>query len=155
MKVMVVSDSHGRRELFDRMLSQEPDCKDVIFLGDGMKDIEIMKEFYPDKKFTCVRGNNDWDYTVSSEAYKYFDGVTVFACHGDMYDVRHTLRSVFKKAASVQAGLALYGHTHIAYETKDPLTGVVAINPGAVCEGRYCVIEFSKGSFKAESKSCY
>ena len=40
MKVLVFSDSHGRKELVDRMLSNEPDCKEVIFLGDGMKDVE-------------------------------------------------------------------------------------------------------------------
>ncbi len=155
MKVLVVSDSHGRRELLDRIISAEPDCMEIIFLGDGIRDIEIIREFYPDRKFTCVRGNNDRDYTVSSEAYKHFNGVTLVACHGDTYGVRSTLRSLFSKAASVKAELALYGHTHIAYETKDPLTGVVALNPGAVCDGRYCVIDFSGGKFTARSKSCY
>ena len=155
MKVLVFSDSHGRKELLDRMLYKEPDCKEVIFLGDGVKDVEAVKEFYPDKKFTCVKGNNDWDYTVSSEAYKHFDGVTLLACHGDVYGVRSTLRSLFSKAASVMADLALYGHTHVVYETKDPLTGVVAVNPGALCDGHYCVIDFSKGNFTVENKSCY
>ena len=59
MKVLVFSDSHGRKELVDIMLSKEPDCKEVIFLGDGMKEIEWVKEFYPQKKFTSVKGNND------------------------------------------------------------------------------------------------
>ena len=77
MKVLVFSDSHGRKELVDRMLSKEPDCKEVVFLGDGMSDVEWVREFYPEKRFTCVRGNNDWSYNISTEAYKYFDGVTV------------------------------------------------------------------------------
>ncbi len=154
MKVLVVSDSHGRKELLDRILSKEPDCKEVIFLGDGIGDIEYVSGFYPGIKFTCVRGNNDWNFTVSSEAYRCFDGVALFACHGDTYGVRSTLRSLFRKAASVQARLVLYGHTHVACEMKDPLTGVVAVNPGAVCDGRYCVIDFSGGGFTAERKYC-
>lgn len=155
MKVLVFSDSHGRKELLGRMISKEPDCKEVIFLGDGMEELEWAKEFYHNKKFTCVKGNNDWYFRVSTEAYKYFEGVTVFACHGDLYSVRTTLSHIYKQAAAVNADLALYGHTHVAKESRDPLTGITALNPGALCDGKYCVIEFSKGSFTIENKSCY
>ncbi len=155
MKVLVFSDSHGRKELLDRMLSKEPDCKEVIFLGDGMKEIEWIEAFYPEKKFTCVRGNNDWYFNVNGEAYKYFDGVTVFACHGDAYNVRTTLTLLCKQAAAVNASLALYGHTHVPKMTKDDLTGVTAVNPGALCDGKYSVIEFKKGDFTVTHKSCY
>ncbi len=154
MKVLVFSDSHGRKELVDRMLSKEPDCKEVIFLGDGMSDVEWVQEFYPDRRFTKVKGNNDWSYNVSNEAYKYFDGVTVFACHGDSLDVRSTLFYLYKKTASVGGKLALYGHTHVAKTVTEASSGVTAVNPGALCDGKYCVIEFNKGSFTVENKSC-
>ena len=62
---------------------------------------------------------------------------------------------IYKKAHSVNAGLALYGHTHVARQTKDHSTGVTALNPGALCDGKYCVVDFSKGSFIIEQKSCY
>lgn len=137
------------------MLSKETDCNQVIFLGDGMKEVDWVRDFYPEKKFICVRGNNDWDFAVSGEAYKHFSGVTVFACHGDAYSVRTTLTPLFRKASSVLASLALYGHTHVRQMTKDELTGVTAVNPGALCDGKYCVIEFSDGKFTVENKSCY
>lgn len=155
MKLLVFSDSHGRKELLDRMLYNEPDCKEVIFLGDGIKDVESVQEFYPDKKFTCVKGNNDWYCNKSGETYKYFDGVTLFACHGDIYSVRTTLSYIYKKASDVKASLALYGHTHVAKITKDPSTNVTAVNPGALCDGKYCIIEINKGEFSVEHKSCY
>lgn len=155
MKLLVFSDSHGRKELLDRMLYNEPDCKEVIFLGDGIKDVESVQEFYPDKKFTCVKGNNDWYCNKSGETYKYFDGVTLFACHGDIYSVRTTLSYIYKKASDVKASLALYGHTHVAKITKDPSTNVTAVNPGALCDGKYCIIEINKGEFTVEHKSCY
>lgn len=155
MKVLVFSDSHGRKELVDRMLSKEPDCKEVIFLGDGLSDIEWAQEFYPEKRFTVVKGNNDRSYNVSTEAYRYFDGVTVFATHGDKIDVRTTLFYLYKKAASVNASLALYGHTHVAKSVTEATSGVTAVNPGALCDGKYCVIEFCRGSFEAEHKSCW
>lgn len=155
MKVLVFSDSHGRRELLDRMLSNEPGCKEVIFLGDGMREVEWVEDFYPEKHFTLVRGNNDWSYNISGEAYKHFEGVTVFACHGDCYGVRTSLSQVYKKASSVGALLAFYGHTHVAKTTVDALSGVTAVNPGALCDGKYCVAEFKNGSFTITNKSCY
>ena len=155
MKLLVFSDSHGRKELVDRMLSKESACKEIIFLGDGAKEVDWIENFYPEKHFTCVRGNNDWYSQLNGEAYKYFDGITIFACHGDYYNVRTTLSALCKKAASVNAPLALYGHTHVPKVTKDPSTGVTAVNPGALCDGKYCVIEISKGSFNVEHKSCY
>lgn len=155
MKVLVFSDSHGRKELVDRMLSKEPDCKEVIFLGDGIKDVDWAMSFHPDKRFTCVSGNNDLYCNESTEAYKYFDGVTVFACHGHTLDARTTLSYIYEKTASVMGRLALYGHTHIPKITTDPKTQVTAVNPGALCNGKYCVIEFNKGSFTVTEKSCY
>lgn len=155
MKLLVFSDSHGRKELLDRMLSKEPACKEVIFLGDGIKEVDWAEDFYPDRHFTLVRGNNDWYSGESSEAYKYFDGVTVFACHGDSLNVRTTLSYVYKKAAGVGASLALYGHTHVAKIATDPSSGVTAVNPGALCDGKYCVIEIKNGSFTVTHKSCY
>lgn len=155
MKVLVFSDSHGRKELLDRMLSKEPDCKEVVFLGDGMREVDWVEDFYPEKRFTRIRGNNDLYSGESGEAYKYFDGVTVFACHGDHLNVRTTLSYVYKKASSVGATLALYGHTHVAKTVKDPSSGVTAVNPGALCDGKYCVIEIKNGSFTVTNKSCY
>lgn len=155
MKVLVFSDSHGRKELIDRMLSNEPDCKRVFFLGDGMKEVEWIEDFYPDVKFTCVRGNNDFFSDAPQEAYAHIDGVTIYACHGDSLNVRSTQVYLAKKAKSVMGSLALYGHTHVAKAHVDAETGVTCLNPGALCDGKYCVIEFSGGSFRYEHKKCY
>lgn len=155
MKILVFSDSHGRKELLDRMLSNEPGCKEVIFLGDGLREVDRAEDFYPEKRFTVVRGNNDWSYNTSGEAYRHFDGVTIFACHGDNIGVRTSLSLLYKKAHSVGATLALYGHTHISKTTVDSLSNVTAVNPGALCDGKYCVIEIKNGKFTVINKSCY
>ncbi len=155
MKVLVFSDSHGRKELLDRMLSQQEECTRVFFLGDGLGEVQWIKDFYPEKKFTCVKGNNDWRYDEDLEAYAHIEGVTIMATHGDALSVRSTLTPLYKKAHSVGASLALYGHTHVARLTADPLTGVTAVNPGALCDGKYAVITFSKGGFEVEHKRCY
>ena len=148
MKVLVLSDSHGAVHFLRRILDTEPEAEIVFFLGDGLSDIEKVKPHYPIKKFICVKGNNDFYYQENKEAYKHIDGVTIMACHGDAFRVRSTLRELINKTASVRGNLALYGHTHQRNLYSDAATGIFAVNPGAVCDGRYCVLDIAKGMFE-------
>ena len=43
----------------------------------------------------------------------------------------------------------------VAKTVTESSSGVTAVNPGALCDGKYCVIEFCKGEFTVENKSCY
>lgn len=155
MKVLVFSDSHGASALAEKMLAEEKECSCVFFLGDGTDEAEKMKEKYKDKKFIIVRGNNDWYSQADSEAYKYIEGVTLMACHGHLFNVRYSLRELINSAQAVRANIALYGHTHKSGMYNDPVTGICAINPGALCQGKYCVLTIEKGSFDIDFKSVY
>lgn len=152
MKVLVFSDSHGASALAAEMLRREADCKTVFFLGDGTNEAERLRDIHTDKKFILVKGNNDWYSQADTEAYKYIDGVTVMACHGHKFNVRFSLRELLMSAQSVRANIALYGHTHKSGMYNDPVTGICAINPGALCEGRYAVLTIEKGGFDVEFK---
>lgn len=155
MKILVFSDSHGRTDFMNIMLKRESDCKLVFFLGDGLRDVEKYEECYPDVKFIKVKGNNDFYANCETEAYKYIDGVTIMACHGHILDVRETLTPLLKKAESVRAHIALYGHTHIDKMYNSDIYNVCTINPGALCEGRYCVLEIANGKYDIEFKSVF
>lgn len=147
MKVLVCSDSHGFLSFGEEMLEKEKDCTTIFFLGDGLKDIEQLKSFYKDRNFICVKGNNDLYTDAQDEAYKHIDGVTIMACHGHLFDVRLSMSRLIKKASGVMAHLVLFGHTHHHGIYNDPVTGICAVNPGALCMGRYCVITIEKGQF--------
>ncbi len=153
MKALVFSDLHGMTNAAVDMLEKEQDCPLVIFLGDGVRDVEKLSKIYSDRKFIIVKGNNDFSCQQQSEAYKYIDGVTLMMCHGHLLDVKFSLRKLLNKAESVMANVALYGHTHKQNMYNDPLTGIYAINPGALCEMKYCVMTFSSGQFDIEFKS--
>ncbi len=155
MKLLVFSDSHGRADFLERMLKKEPMCETVFFLGDGLSEVEKYEPFYPERKFIKVKGNNDFYNSCNTEAYKHIDGVTIMSCHGHLLGVRETLTPLFKKAEGVRAHLALYGHTHIPNMNNSAAFGVCAVNPGALCEGKYCVIEIKNGSFDIEFKSVF
>lgn len=147
MDILVWSDSHGHREFVMRILEKEAGCKTVFFLGDGISEAEYAKELFPDRKFILVRGNNDFHCDAERFAYKHVDGVTFMACHGDTLSVRFSLRELFDKADAVRAHIALYGHTHVPKIQADPYSGVCAVNPGALCNGSYCVISVNKGKY--------
>ena len=153
MKVLVFSDSHGALNLTDEMIYKEKECDTVFFLGDGIAEAEKMKERYPDKKFILVKGNNDWYSQVDTEAYKYIDGVTIMSCHGHKFNVRFSLRDMLMSAQGVRANLVLYGHTHKSAMYNDPVTGICAINPGALCDGKYAVLTVEKGGFDIDFKT--
>ncbi len=153
MKVLVFSDSHGAVNYIDEMLFKENDCQTVFFLGDGMSEVTRIMARYPEKKFIVAKGNNDWHSDADTEAYKYIDGVTIMACHGHIFNVRFSLRELLSSAKSVRANVALYGHTHKSAMYNDPVTGVCAINPGALCDGKYCVLTVENGSFDIDFKT--
>ena len=155
LKVLVMSDSHGAVHFLRRIIEKEPEAELVFFLGDGLSDIDKMKTEYPHKRFICVKGNNDSYHNEAKEAYKYIDGVTIMACHGDTYSVRVSLRDVISKTASVRGNLVLYGHTHKRDFYNDYSTGICAVNPGAVCDGNYCILDISKGQFEYYPKNVF
>ena len=142
MKVLAVSDSHGSFRRLKTVLEQETDCALVFFLGDGLRDLERVRAGFPGKTFVCVNGNNDWNAEGRYEdfAYKYVEGHTVVATHGHRCAVRHTLRDLAQKAAAVRADTALYGHTHVPRQ--EFVGDVLCVNPGALCDGRYAVLDF-------------
>lgn len=144
MKAVVISDSHGCSDNIYYVLSREKDISTVIFLGDGISDIEKAEEWFPEHRFICVKGNNDFYSSEDTVAYQHFEGTTVVMTHGHMYNVRYSNRDLISHAEGVMAQLVLYGHTHRADDTIDPLTGIRAVNPGALCDGRYAVIEFKR-----------
>ena len=47
-KLLVLSDSHGARDAIKRILNKEQNNVDaVIFLGDGLRDLEQALSFFP------------------------------------------------------------------------------------------------------------
>ena len=152
MDILVMSDSHKNTPYVTCILKRESQCKTVFFLGDGEDDITAAMNAFPDRKFICVSGNCDSYSQFDTEAYKHIEGVTFMACHGHRFSVKITLRDLCSFAAGVRAGVALYGHTHTPMATYDNATGVCAVNPGAVCDGSYCVISVENGKYDIKHK---
>ena len=153
MKVLVISDSHSHEQKVRAVIEKEKDCPFVFFLGDGLCDIEKCKDSFPDRRFIRVRGNNDIGFPDEYYAYRFIEGNTVVATHGHMDSVRCSFHSLISRAVSVRANVVFYGHTHRADVYRDPGSGVVLINPGALVNGRYAVVTLDKNGVDAELKA--
>ena len=122
MKFLVFSDSHGSfcnmQEIF---LRNRGTADGIFFLGDGVRDAELLTQFaVRPTAFYAVTGNCD-PYPTSDSLrpplYRFVDieGVRFLLCHGHTFGVKSGISDLLRFAAEHQADAVLYGHTHIPY----------------------------------------
>lgn len=145
MRLLVLSDSHKKSGVLDRIIRKEQTAKNIFFLGDVTEDIENLKFEYTDRNFYIVSGNCDY-----FSSYKTFDFITlkntkILYTHGHHFGVKSgNYGALLKFAKENGCQIALYGHTHIASITYED--GVYLVNPGSVSLSRegpvsYAVID--------------
>ena len=143
MKIAVASDIHGSMSaayaFMDR--AEALGAERILLLGDlyyhGARN--PLPEGYDPRgvaellnrnahRIIAVRGNcdSDVDLTVSDfemakEAWLFVGGKTIFATHGDKYDVDHLPKG--------KADVMLYGHYHTGFIIEKE--GVLVANPGS------------------------
>ena len=112
-KLLVLSDSHGGRTAIERVLMKESKNIDaLIFLGDGLRDLELTLTLYPKLRAYSVAGNCDYGALEPTDGLAAFDGVVIFYTHGHMYGVKYDLDTLADAASARGAEVALFGHTH-------------------------------------------
>ncbi len=155
MKVCVFSDSHGRPSNMISVIGiEEPDL--IFFLGDGERDLEEVKDIYPDLPIYSVRGNCDLMSQSSLLMMCNVGGVNIFATHGHMYYVKQEPKydTLAAEASRAGASVALFGHTHIQDSTDN--LGVQLINPGSIgagIYGCYAVLNIENGFCNVDLKA--
>ena len=155
MDVLVISDTHGRRHAIERVLSQlhfRPST--VLFLGDGLRDLSIItaSDRYEDVSAFAVAGNCDGSILFPPDEPEVrtvlLGDLRVVMMHGHTFDVKWGLDQAIAYAASKEADVLLYGHTHVPYEKTlpagEPLRDgtvlkkpLLVANPGSLGEPRY------------------
>lgn len=155
MTLLIVSDTHGRYERLARLCEMHKDVDALIFLGDGLSDLDRAGAHnYPFTVFS-VKGN--WDSGMGTlQALKAkdeltfnFDGISFYVIHGHTKGVKHTLVNAIYAAEEKGADVLLFGHTHEAVDTYLPqdtynLSKPLHIfNPGSLASYSYglCVIQ--------------
>lgn len=148
-RYLVFSDSHGSLSSMEKALDKYPDL-DVIFLGDGLSDIETLERLYPSVTFLRVAGNNDRLFPdAASEIVIPWGKHRLFCTHGHKYSGRAALAPLLSAAKGNHCDVLLYGHTHRAILQE--AEGITVLNPGSVgFSGSYALLGENNGELTAE-----
>lgn len=159
MKILVVSDTHGRWGALYNVVQAHPDAEIVIHLGDGCADLEHIRPSFPDRKMVCVAGNCDIMavQSVPSSSIVSVEGMDIFITHGHNYRVKTGLSLLQQAAQARGAKICLYGHTHIP--DNDVRGGLYIMNPGSIGNPRRgiptCgIIDISAGKVSMHIEEC-
>lgn len=162
MKLIVVSDIHGRYERLSALIDMHRDADALIFLGDGLSDLWRADAYIHGFTVYSVKGNCDGlsffsDHDAPDELALSFEGYRFFAIHGHTRSVKSGLDGAIAAAHSRGADVLLYGHTHVAEEryipegTELPFgnteRAMWAFNPGSLGDrtASFGIIQIKKG----------
>ncbi len=136
MKILVMSDSHGRRDLVMKCIRQHPDVQAVIHLGDLVSDIKDAEKSFPELAFYYVKGNCDFGSNVPAERLITLEGTGILLTHGHTQGVKYGVSGLVGTARKNGAVIALFGHTHVPYNKYH--NGIYVLNPGSLSSPRDC-----------------
>lgn len=131
MKVAFISDTHHSNQALKLIINKlkELNVDKIIHLGDYASDIKTIEVAFKDKVY-AVLGNCDSLNNYPKEAILDVNGKKIFYTHGDLYNVKETLNSLYYKGMSLGADIILFGHTHISI--KETFNNILIMNPGSI-----------------------
>ena len=158
MKLLILSDTHGRVDRVSRVLKLHADADAILFLGDGLSD--IARSCIDIGKLFCVRGNCD-AFSVSSNIFSpdelslCFEGYNILMMHGHLHGVKSGLERATAYAQAKGADVLLFGHTHTPIEKytsadSENSKPLYLFNPGSLGAGQggtssYGLIQIKNG----------
>lgn len=129
MRILIVSDTHGRNGNFLEAYEKVKPVDMVLHLGD-IEGYEDEFEEWVDCPFYAVAGNNDFFTALPREREIMIGDYKAMLCHGHYYRVSMTSQHLAEEARARECDLAFFGHTHRP-EIKD-LGDVTLLNPGSL-----------------------
>ena len=129
MKILIVSDTHGKHKNLKEILSREKEIDLMIHLGDveGGEEEIIQMAGCP---VEMVSGNNDFFCDLESEKELQIGKYKVLITHGHYYYVAMGVEDLRKEACGRGMDIVMFGHTHRPF--LDNSKGVIVLNPGSV-----------------------
>ena len=111
MRVLIVSDTHGRHGGLDRALQEAGNIDMLIHLGD-VEGGETYIDAVADCEKHIIRGNNDFFSELPREEEFYIGSHKVFITHGHAYYVSLDPEYIREEGKARGAEIVMFGHTH-------------------------------------------
>ncbi len=154
MRILIISDTHGRNENVEELKQIEGKFDLVIHCGDGASDFNYFSELF-DCLVTGVSGNCDMFSQEPKVLHLNIEGKLIHIEHGNRLPI-YNEQTLLDFAEENGYDVVLFGHTHkqILLERY----GVYVINPGSISRPRDGVPSYTilttngRGGFKFENK---
>lgn len=148
MRILIISDSHGKGHLVDKIIKEQSTAKHIFFLGDVTRDIEDLCYEHTDRTFHIVSGNCDYNSFYPTSDIAKIGDVGIFYTHGHTFSVKGSTERLVKAAKDRNCKIVLYGHTHVPHISYEDSVHIV--NPGSLSKPRdgsvagYAVIDIEE-----------
>ena len=148
MKILIVSDTHGRHEHFKEVIRRTAPIDMLIHCGDTEGGEEYMAAL-AGCRAEIIAGNNDFFSRLPREINFSIQKYKAMLVHGHDYGVSMGYEPLLEEALSRNADIAFFGHTHrpLLMQAK----GVRLVNPGSLSyprqEGRrpsFCIMDVDR-----------
>ena len=101
MRILIVSDTHGRESNLERVLEEVGNISHLIHLGD-VEGQEDYIEAIADCPVHIVSGNNDFFSDLSRELELEIEGRRVLITHGHYYYVSNGIEKIKEEALKIK-----------------------------------------------------
>lgn len=133
MKVLIISDSHGRNNSIEQVIKKVEPIDLFIHLGDLESNGDFLEAIIP-CKCEFVSGNNDYFTNLPREKIITIGKYKILLTHGHQYGVSFGTDRIKEIGRMLEVDMVLFGHTHVPLI--DLNNSVWAINPGSISQPR-------------------
>ncbi len=150
MRILIVSDTHGKNGNLKKVLDEEEPLDGLIHLGDSECTGEELAQMVLCPVF-MVAGNCDRSANLPLVRVEELDGCRIMMTHGHTFSVSVGIRDLKETAGANGCSVLMFGHTHRPFiDESDP--ELTVLNPGSLTfprqEGRrpsYILMETRPG----------
>lgn len=129
MKILIVSDSHGKNRFLEKVIEKTEPFDLFLHLGD-IEGSEDYIEALVSSKTVMVAGNNDFFSDLDKDKIITIRNFKIFMTHGHRYGVNFGTDRLKDVARQHGAAIAIFGHTH--RPCIDLSGDVWVVNPGSI-----------------------
>ena len=129
MRILVISDSHGRNDDVAGVIEQVGHIDMLIHCGDVERGDDYIRSLV-DCPVHMVAGNNDYNLELPSQDIFNIGDYKVLVVHGHTFCVYRGVERLKQYALQNHIDIVMFGHTHKPYIEIDE--DVTVLNPGSV-----------------------
>ena len=130
--ILVISDYHKKEDKVTELIKKyNPNY--TICCGDGESELA----FYEEHNIISVKGNCDYVDLPTIKILE-IEGKRILVTHGHLHNVHFDIFKLYLLALDNNIEYVFYGHTH--NQIIEEYEGVTFINPGALKDGNYVLI---------------